>query len=83
MLRKCVFSAKITIPETERSDHMDIAGLSTSLSLVNTQNQFGIAMLSKSLDNIETQGESMVSMMDRSMELSVNPNIGSNFDMSV
>lgn len=62
---------------------MDIAGLSTSLSLVNTQNQFGIAMLSKSLDNIETQGESMVSMMDRSMELSVNPNIGSNFDMSV
>ncbi len=62
---------------------MDIAGLSTQLSQVNIQNQYGVAMLSKSLDNLETQGASLVSMMDRSMELSVNPYVGSNFDMSV
>ncbi len=62
---------------------MDIAGLSTQLSQVNIQNQYGVAMLSKSLDSLETQGASLVSMMDRSMELSVNPYIGSNFDMSV
>lgn len=62
---------------------MDIAGLSTQMAQVNIQNQYGVAMLSKSLDNLESQGASLISMMDRSMELSVNPNIGSNFDMSV
>lgn len=62
---------------------MDIAGLSTTLSQINTQNQVGIAMLSKTLDTNETQGASLISMMDRSMELSVNPNVGANFDMSV
>ncbi|MCQ2497463.1 MAG: YjfB family protein [Lachnospiraceae bacterium] len=62
---------------------MDIAGLSTSLAQVNTVNQVSVAMLSKSLDTSEQQGASLISMMDRSMELSVNPNVGSNFDMSV
>ena len=62
---------------------MDIASLSSTLSQANIQNQVGVAMLSKSLDNNEVQGAAMINMMDRSMELSVNPNIGSNFDMSV
>lgn len=62
---------------------MDIAGLSMSLANANTINQFSTAMLSKTLDAQEAQGASMINMMDRSMELSVNPNIGSNFDMSV
>lgn len=62
---------------------MDIAGLSTSLAQVNTVNQVSVAMLSKSLDTSEQQGASLISMMDRSMELSVNPHIGGNFDMSV
>lgn len=62
---------------------MDIAGLSTTLSQINTQNQVGIAMLSKTIDTNEQQGASLISMMDRSMELSVNPNVGANFDMSV
>ena len=62
---------------------MDIAGLSTALSQVNIQNQYGVAMLGKSLDNMESQGASLINMMDRSMELSVNPNVGSNFDMMV
>lgn len=62
---------------------MDIAGLSMSMAQINTTNQFGVAMLGKSLDNMESQGESLVAMMDRSMELSVNPYVGSNFDVSV
>lgn len=62
---------------------MDIAGLSTTLSQMNIQNQYGVAMLSKSLDNSEQQGQSLIQMMDRSMELSVNPHIGANFDMTV
>lgn len=62
---------------------MDIAGLATSLSQVNTVSQVSVAMLSKSLDTSEQQGASLISMMDRSMELSVNPNVGGNFDMSV
>lgn len=62
---------------------MDIAALATTLSSVNTLNQVGTAMLSKTLDTQEAQGASLINMMDRSMELSVNPNIGSNFDMSV
>ncbi len=54
-----------------------------SMAQINTTNQFGVAMLGKSLDNMESQGESLVAMMDRSMELSVNPYVGSNFDVSV
>jgi len=62
---------------------MDIAGLSTSLAQVNTLSQVNVAMLSKTLDTSKQQGASLISMMDNSMELSVNPNIGSNFDMKV
>lgn len=63
---------------------MDIAGLSTSLSQIDTQNNVGVAMLSKALDTNEEMGSSLISMMGRStMEQSVTPHIGSNFDMSV
>ena len=63
---------------------MDIAGLSMALSQVNTMNDIGVAVFSKQLDMNESLGQSMVAMMDRSvMEQSVQPHIGSNFDMSV
>ncbi|MCQ2081221.1 MAG: YjfB family protein [Lachnospiraceae bacterium] len=62
---------------------MDIARLSMDLANSNTLNKVSTAMLSKSLDTAEQQGASLIAMMDRSMELSVNPGIGSNFDMSV
>lgn len=63
---------------------MDIAGLSMSLNQIQTQNDYGVAMLSKSLDTNEQMGDSLISMMNRStMEQSVNPHVGSNFDMSV
>lgn len=63
---------------------MDIAGLSMSLSQIQTQNSYGVAMLSEALDTNEQMGDSLISMMNRStMEQSVNPHIGSQFDMSV
>lgn len=62
---------------------MDIAGLSMALANTNTMSQVSTAMLSKALDTNEQQGASLIAMMDRSMELSVNPGIGGNFDMSV
>ena len=46
--------------------------------------QFGVAMLSKTLDTQKAESEGLISMIDSAaMERSVNPNIGSNFDMSV
>lgn len=62
---------------------MNIPELSTVLSNVTLSNQVGTAILSKALDNSEIAGESMIQMMNRSMELSVNPDIGGNFDMYV
>lgn len=62
---------------------MNIPELSTAMANVNLQNQVGVAVLSKALDSTEQFGSSLINMMDRSMELSVNPNIGSNFDMYV
>ncbi|MDE5938909.1 MAG: YjfB family protein [Lachnospiraceae bacterium] len=63
---------------------MDIAGLSMAMSSAKTNDAFGVAMLAKSLDQAETTGSQVVGMMDAAaMELSVNPHIGGNFDMTV
>ena len=62
---------------------MNIPELSTTLANMNLQNQVGVAVLSKALDSTEQSGTSRINMMDRTKELSVNPNIGSNFDMYV
>ena len=62
---------------------MNIPELSTAMANVNLQNQVGVAVLSKAIDSTEQSGASLINMMDRSMELSVNPNVGSNFDMYV
>lgn len=63
---------------------MDIAGLSTALSLVNTQNAYGVAMLSKSLDQTSSMGSQIVEMIDTAaMERSVNPYVGGNIDISI
>ncbi len=62
---------------------MNIPELSTAMANVNLQNQVGVAVLSKALDSTEQSGASLINMMGRSMELSVNPNVGSNFDMYV
>ena len=63
---------------------MNIAGLSTAMSMVNTSSAYGVAMLSKSLDQVSSTGGQIVEMMDAAaMELSVNPHIGSNIDISI
>lgn len=63
---------------------MDIARLSMSMAQSNLQTDVGVAMLSKSMDLAETTGAAITNMIDSAaMELSVNPHIGSNFDMSV
>ncbi len=62
---------------------MDIPELSTALANVNLKNQVGIAVLDKAMESSEAVGASLINMMDRSMELSVNPDIGSNIDMLI
>ena len=58
---------------------MDIASLSTSLSMANVQNDFGVLMLSKQLDTVEDMGDSMIKLMEQS----VNPHLGGNIDIAV
>ncbi|MCR5303034.1 MAG: YjfB family protein [Lachnospiraceae bacterium] len=63
---------------------MDIAGLSTALSLSKAQNDVGILMLSKALDTSQVQGQGMVEMLDSAaMERSVNPAVGGSIDYRV
>lgn len=62
---------------------MNIPELSTALSNVNLMTQVGTAVLSKALDNSEAAGAGLINMMEHSMELSVNPAVGSNFDMYI
>lgn len=58
---------------------MDIASLSTALSMTQVRNDFGAIMLGKQLDTMETMGDSMVKLMEQS----VNPHIGGNIDISI
>ncbi len=58
---------------------MDVAALSTALSNVNLANQVSVQVLSMSLDTLEVTGEGMRKMM----EMSVNPSVGGNIDISV
>lgn len=63
---------------------MDIAGVSTALSNVSLQSQISTAVLSKAMDTNEALGAGMIEMIDAAaMERSVNPAVGSNFDMYV
>lgn len=62
---------------------MDITALSMAMAQSNVNTQFGIAMLDKTLELNDDIGANFVEMIDRSMELSVNPHIGSNIDISV
>ena len=63
---------------------MDIAGVSTALSNVSLQSQVGTAVLSKALDTNEELAQGLLELIDSAaMERSVNPAVGSNFDMYV
>lgn len=58
---------------------MDIASLSTALSMTQLNNDIGVAMLSKQLDTMEDMGDSMVKIMEQS----VTPHLGGNIDISI
>lgn len=63
---------------------MDIAALASTMSQMKISNAVGTAMLSKQLDTQEVMGSQIVNMIDKAgMERSVNPSVGSNFDVSV
>ena len=63
---------------------MDIAAVSMALSQVDLGAKVGTAMLDKAMDSNEELGAGLVRMIDSAqMELSVNPNIGGNFDVRI
>lgn len=63
---------------------MDIPALAMSISQTNLLNQVGISVLSNQLSNAEMTGSAITQMIDAAgMERSVNPSVGSNFDMYV
>lgn len=61
---------------------MAIANLSTAMATQEAMEQIGISLLKKTLDQTTAMNTDMVSMI-KNMELSVNPNVGSLFDVSV
>ncbi len=63
---------------------MNIEAVSMALAQTNSLSKVGTAMLSKTLDNAEQSGNGLLKMMESAaLERSVNPSIGSNFDMVV
>lgn len=63
---------------------MDIPSLSMSMAQTNLLTDVGTAMLAKSMEQANVITASMTDMLDASaMELSVNPDIGANIDISI
>lgn len=63
---------------------MDIPALSMSMAQTNLLTDVGTAMLAKTMDQADTVASALTSMIDSSaMELSVNPDIGGNIDISI
>ena len=61
---------------------MNITALSGALANIQTKNDVGTAVLAKAMDSNETLGQGVVNMIDSAaMERSVNPSVGSNFDV--
>lgn len=61
---------------------MDIAQLSTTMAMQNTNLQVGITVMKMGKDVVEQNGLGMIQMM-KQMELSINPHIGSNIDVTL
>lgn len=58
---------------------VDIAALSMSMAASQVNTDVGVAVLSKNMDLLEDMGDGLQKMM----EMSVNPNVGANFDVSL
>lgn len=81
---KGLAGAKKVLSLVKGGAQMDIAGVSMALSKVSEQSQLGTAVLKKAMDTNEALGQGMVQMLDAAaMERSVNPAVGSNFDMRI
>lgn len=59
---------------------MDIAAASMALSQANVGEQVGIALMKMGKEQIEQNGANLIEDL-KSMELSVNPNVGSQIDI--
>ena len=63
---------------------MDIASVALAMTHSTALTKVGTAMLDKALETNDSLGQGMINMIDAAaMERSVNPHIGSNFDMLV
>ena len=65
---------------------MDIAALSTAMSMDRLQMNVGYAMMSKVMDTMEMTGEAMEEMLDSAAQIassSVIPGLGENIDILV
>lgn len=63
---------------------MDIPALSMSMAQSNLLTDVGTAVLAKTMDQAEAVSSSLTDMLDAAaMELSVNPAVGGNIDISV
>jgi len=63
---------------------MDIPGLSMRMAQSNLLTDVGTAMLAKTMEQADSVSAAMTEMLDASaMELSVNPGVGANIDISV
>ena len=61
---------------------MDIAALSMAMSQMNVGTQVSLAVTKLSMDTNEQGGQFMADML-KGMELSVNPNLGSQIDIKL
>lgn len=63
---------------------MDIASVSMALAQTESLSKVSVAVLDKAMESSEIAGQGILKMMDAAaMERSVNPAVGSNFDMVV
>lgn len=66
-------------------DVTGVAALATYLSRAETYNDVGYAVLDMSMEAMKMEGAGVSQMIASApgMELSVNPSVGGNFDMSI
>jgi len=62
-----------------RSGYMDIAALSISMSQALLGEQVGVSVAKLATDNFTQDSQDLTKMM----EMSINPNVGVNFDVSI
>lgn len=58
---------------------MDITGIASSIQQSGIMQQVGIEMLDMAMEQEEVASDSMIKMLEQSVQ----PNLGSNFDVSV